>query len=272
MKIVADIGGTKMRIAGTQDLMGFSEPLILDTPKEYKKGIEVFSKGARDIAQNENIDAIQIGIRGAIDPGVGIAYDDFLPDWKRKLLVHDLRVACSAPIVTIENDMATVGMGEAHFGAGKGAPIMVYITVSTGVNGSRIVDGKIDRSAMGFEIGGQYLNIQPTITFEEMVSGSAVGKQFGVHPKDLGKNHEVWSELAELCAYGVHNTILHWSPDRVVLGGSMFNEIGISVPKVAENVKKIMKKFPDVPEIVHSSLGDLGGLWGALALLRSSSA
>jgi hypothetical protein len=51
----------------------------------------------------------------------------------------------------------------------------------------------------------------------------------------------------------------------------MFNEVGISVQKVAENVEKVMRKFPEVPEIVHSSLGDLGGLWGALVLLRQRS-
>jgi hypothetical protein len=51
----------------------------------------------------------------------------------------------------------------------------------------------------------------------------------------------------------------------------MMNEIGISVPLVSENVKKMLKKFPVAPEIVHSSLGDLGGLWGALVLLRQRS-
>ena len=149
--------------------------------------------------------------------------------------------------------------------------MVVYITVSTGVNGGRVANGRLDKGRQGFEIGGQYLNIDPTINFEDMVSGSAVQKQYGKHPKELGKDNPLWDELAVLCAFGVHNTILHWQPDVVVLGGSMFNEIGISVPKVAENVKKIMKKSPHVPDIVHSALGDLGGLWGSLALLRQSS-
>ncbi len=267
MKIVADIGGTKTRIAGSNDLMGFSEPVIYDTPKKFTEATAKFIETSRKIAGHERVDGVQIGIRGAIQRERGAIKDDVLSDWSEKPLCHEIAVALSAH-VEIENDVATVAMGEAHFGAGKGAEFLVYITVSTGVNGCRIVGGQIERSRRGFEIGAQYLNIEPTITFEEMVSGSAVEKQYHMHPKELGKNNELWDELAMLTAYGVHNTIQHWSPDKVVLGGSMFNEVGISVPKVAANVKKLNKKFSDVPEIVHSSLGDLGGLWGALAIVR----
>lgn len=35
--------------------------------------------------------------------------------------------------------------------AGKGPAIIAYITISTGVNGVRIVDGEIDRATYGFE-------------------------------------------------------------------------------------------------------------------------
>lgn len=271
MYILADVGGTKTRIAASSDLMSFGEPVILDTPHDYVQGLQMLANGAKQLSGKEPIDAVQIGIRGTVSRTEGYTRDGFLTDWSERQLAHDLRVALSIPIVNIENDVATVAMGEAHFGAGKDAGILVYITVSTGVNGWRVVDGVLDRSRSGFEIGGQYLNIEPTITFEEMVSGTAIYKQFGLHPRDLGKDHEVWEELAKLCAYGVHNTILHWSPDRVVLGGSMFNEIGISVESVSKYVREITTKRIDLPELVHSSLGDLGGLWGALALLRQRS-
>jgi predicted NBD/HSP70 family sugar kinase len=268
MKIVADIGGTNTRIAGSHDLMGLSDAIVYDTPKNYQEAIKTFAETAHKIAGHERIDAVQIGIRGTILRERGAIFDDVLSDWSEKTLAHDLRVAMSTPIVNLENDVATVAMGEAHFGAGQGARTIVYFTVSTGVGAWCIVDGKLHRSGSGPEIGGQYLNIDPTITFEEMVSGTAVMKQYGKHPKELGKENPLWDELALLCAYGVHNTILHWAPDRVVLGGSMFNEVGISVLKVAENVKAIMKKKPEVPEMVHSALGDLGGLWGGIAFLR----
>jgi predicted NBD/HSP70 family sugar kinase len=169
----------------------------------------------------------------------------------------------------LENDAALCGLGENKYGAGKGSSIMAYLTVSTGVNGVRIVDGKIDRSTEGFEIGGQYLSHGDTLeTFEELVSGSAIHKKYGMHPRDIPKDSHIWEDLARITAIGVHNIILEWSPDTIVLGGSMFNDIGIPVARVEEHLKTIMHKFTTIPRVVHSELKDDGGLYGALALFE----
>jgi predicted NBD/HSP70 family sugar kinase len=101
-----------------------------------------------------------------------------------------------------------------------------------------------------------------------LISGSAVEKRYGVHPLELGADTPVWEELARIAAIGIHNTILHWSPDTVVFGGSMFNEIGIPIESVKVHLAAIMKKIPQIPNIVHSSLHDEGGLYGGLARLR----
>lgn len=175
--------------------------------------------------------------------------------------------------VHLENDTALVGLGEAVYGAGKGAAICVYYTVSTGVNGVRIVDGHIDASRQGFEVGGQYLSTAtvPT-TLEDLVSGTAISKRFGMHPKSIPSDDPIWEDLARLLAIGIHNTILHWSPDRVVIGGSMMNEVGIPVPRVEAHVRELLRKFKTTPDIVHSSLESVGGLWGALALAKQLAA
>ena len=269
MHILADIGGTKMRIAGSQGFTTFSEPIILNTPRSYDEGIKAVADVMKTVANGQKVQKIVIGRRGIIaHDKQSVLQDRSFPDWAQKPLVADVSQALKADSVHLENDMELVGLGEAVHGAGEGVPIVVYITVSTGVGGSRIVDGRIDRFSQGFEPGGQYISMDAMLSVEEMVSGAAVQKRFGVHPKELGKDNPVWEELARILAFGVHNSILHWSPDRVVLGGSMFNEIGISVERVAAHVKDIMRKFPEVPEIVHASLGDLGGLWGGLALLK----
>lgn len=258
MYIVIDIGGTKMRVAGSADLSKFDEPIILDTPQDYDEAL----KKVADVAQHisgEKIDKVAVGKPGGRN----------LPQWKGKPFAADLKSLIHAP-VHLENDTALVGLGEAVYGAGKGAEIVVYITVSTGVNGARIIDGAIDRSRRGFEIGGQYLSIGDTPqTLEDLVSGKAIQERYNVaSPKDLGKEHPVWEKLARILAFGVHNTILHWSPDRVVIGGSMMNEIGIPIPRVETHVRGMMQKFSEIPEIVHSSLGEVGGLWGGLARLE----
>jgi predicted NBD/HSP70 family sugar kinase len=268
MYIVADIGGTKMRIARSRDLTQFDEPIKLDTPHDYGEALDVIRGTSHDLAQGEQIAALAIGVASALSADKRSIYAGRNLGWGARPVADDIASAL-ATTVHMENDAALVGLGEAIAGAGASASIIAYITVSTGVNGVRIVDGSIDRSAEGFEIGGQYLNVEePLLTFEDMVSGTAVQKIYGKPPRDLGKDNPLWVELAQMCAFGVHNTILHWSPNRVVLGGSMFNDIGISVEVVAQHVQKIMKKFPLAPEIVHSSLGDFGGLHGGLEILR----
>jgi len=270
MYIVADIGGTKMRIAGSRDLEKFDEPIILDTPQEYENGLAIIAEEVKKIAGEEKVEALAAAVSGVLSPEKDMMLGArHLPFWKGKSLKSDLEKMLGTQVI-LENDTAQVGLGEAVYGAGKGASIVVYITVSTGVNGARIIDGKMDVSARGFEIGAQYLIIDgPSRTLEDLISGKAVEQKYGCHPKEIEKDSPIWEELAMYCGYGAHNTILHWSPHRVVFGGSMFNEIGIKVDRVHHHAQQVMKKFPDVPEMVHSSLGDVGGLWGGLAILKA---
>ncbi len=272
MYIVADIGGTKMRIAKSDDLKTFSEPVIQETPHDYPTGIEIIKSTIQDIVGvGVHIDGMALGLASPLSADKRSTFQSPNLHWDGRNIADDIETALSTRL-HIENDVALVGLGEAIAGAGASGSIVAYITVSTGVNGVRIVDQHIDRSAEGFEIGGQYMTIEePRLTLEEMVSGNAVSKAFNMKPKDIPKDDPVWEELAEMFAYGLHNTIVHWSPNRVVLGGSMFNEVGISVASVEKHVREIMKKFPIVPEILHSSLGDVGGLHGGLELLRQRS-
>lgn len=269
MFILADMGATNTRIARSDDLSHVGEPIIWETERTYEAWLASLIANIQKAASGATIDAIAMGVPIVLSRGKRQLLNAIhLPDWAGKDLVGALESALGTRVF-LENDAALVGLGEAHFGAGKGAEIMVYITISTGVNGVRIVNGRIDPSVCGFEIGYQYISIEPELKrWSRFISGRAIHERFGVHPKELGKDHAVWEELARYAAIGVHNTILHWSPDRVVLGGSMMNEIGIPVDRIAFHVKDVMQIFPSIPEIVHSELKDFGGLWGGLALLR----
>jgi predicted NBD/HSP70 family sugar kinase len=269
MYIVADIGGTKTRIAGSDDLKNFSDPVIVSTPQAYEEGIAVFTETVLAIAASEPIKAVMAGVAGVFSHDKKMLLRaPHLPLWSKHAFAADLEASLQTN-VHIENDTALVGLGEVAAGAGKGASILAYITVSTGVNGARIVEGLIDHAHLGFEVGGQYLSMGADArTLEELVSGSAIAEKYAKPPRDIEKDSPLWEELAGIFAYGLHNTILHWSPDRVVLGGSMFNKVGIPVERVYARLAEIMRKFPELPPIVHASLDDLGGIHGGLARLR----
>ena len=199
-----------------------------------------------------------------------------LQGWGGKQITHALEDAFGCTIF-VENDTAIVGLGEAVAGSGKGYPICVYMTVSTGVGGVRIVNGQIDTSALGFEPGHQIIDagrgLQANtvggdgLDLEGIISGTAVTKRYGKKPFEI-TDEAFWDEMARLLAYGLNNTIVHWSPDIVVIGGSMMKKVGIPVERVRAHLKGILHIYPELPLIEHSALGDIGGLHGALHYVK----
>lgn len=268
MYVMADIGGTKTRIAGSHDLESFTEPVIFETPPTYAEGIARIIETVRTIIGGETVDMMVMGVPGVVSSDHTTLVSAPHLAWLNQPIAHDIANAFGTR-VHLENDAAQVGLGEAVYGAGKGVTVVVYITVSTGVGGVRIVNGRIDSPDTSSEMGHQYLHVGDTLQdWEAIISGTALQKRFGLNPRELGADHPVWEELARETAIGIHNATLYWTPDRIVLGGSMFNEIGISVERVAFHLKNIMTALPVVPEVVHSSLGDIGGLWGGMARLK----
>jgi len=270
--ILIDIGGTKTRVAASSDLSKFDEPAIIDTPHEYADAMSAIVAAAKDVAKGEMIAMVAVGLPVLLSHDMKtIAYATNLPAWEGHTFPDDLEKALGARIV-IENDTALVGLGEAVYGAGAGAGVVMYLTVSTGVNAARIVGQKIDHENHGISTGRQYVSMgEEPQPWESLISGIAIQKKYGMHPKELGKDWPAWEELARITAFGVHNTMVHWSPERIVFGGSMFNEIGISVERVRFHLESIRTGYPAIPEVVHSKLESLGGLWGGLARLKQKS-
>lgn len=274
MKILFDIGGTKTRVAGSQSSDSFDNPIILETPKLYQDGLDALKKTILEVTRGQNIEAIAGGIAGPFSARKSsLIGSPNLSDWIGKPLISDLEKTFNCP-VHIENDSAMVGLGEAVHGAGKGFEIVAYITISTGVGGARIVSGKIDERVIGFEPGHQIVDIDKSVMPDadgiylgNYISGKGVENRTGKKPYEI-TDESFWDELAKILAYGLNNTIVHWSPDVVVLGGSMMNKVGISVEKTENYLKEILTIYPEIPQIKKSQLGDLGGLYGAMAYLK----
>ena len=275
--LLFDIGGTKMRIAVSHDGETFTVPKILDTPKDFDTAIALLKATAYEITGGGAIDYAAGDIAGVFSRDRSVLLKSpHLPGWNGKNVKYAIETALSCE-ATLANDAAVVGLGEAVYGGGKGYNIVAYITISTGVGGVRIVNGKIDVSAMGFEPGHQIFDASGGfhktgagglgLDLEGYISGTAITERYDKKPYEI-TDKKFWNEMARLLAYGLNNTIVHWSPDVVVLGGSMMKEIGISVEEVKAHLGGILRIYPELPTIVHSELGDIGGLYGALALIK----
>lgn len=274
--ILFDIGGTKTRVAVSRDLETMGKTIKYDTPMSYEEGIDALKKAIKELGGDETITAVAGGIRGTLnETKTGIVSESILTDWVGKDIAGDIGAEVGAPVY-LENDAALVGLGEAHFGAGKGATILAYHTVSTGVGGARIVEGKIDRAHGGFEPGHQVLDIDRSVlgpetphTLENLVSGASLEKRRGVKPYEIPQSDGVWDELADFLAEGLKNTVLYWSPDRIVLGGSMIvGDPRILLADIIRHTEEKLAGEVPPPPIVDAVLKDEGGLFGAMALIR----
>jgi len=266
MYIVFDIGGTNMRVAGSSDGKELGEPAIAGTPGDFEEGMKVFEDLVSKVSGGEKIEAIAGGIAGVFDAEhTQLLRSPNLLGWMGKPIKEELTKRFGVPIY-LYNDCDMDGVGEAVAGAGQDFKTVAYLTVSTGVGGSLIVAGEPVGSGFGLEPGQQIIDRENSL--EDLVSGAGFKKRFEKKAEEIS-NNAVWEMAAKDLAIGIHNTIVHWSPDVVVLGGKMITgNPAIDLGLVEENLKRIMKIFPTLPPIRKAELGDKSGLIGALELLN----
>lgn len=251
MYLLFDIGATKMRLAISHDGRTFEAPKVIASSADETQILADLSQTARELLGDEMPEAICGGITR-----------------KHESLKQEISklFTCSS---YIENDTAMVGLGEALAGAGRGASIMAYVTVSTGVGGVKIVNGRIDENSTGFEPGYQIISVNgENRTLEELISGHSLAQRMGQSPREIA-DLTVWEDLARYLAIGLNNLIVDWSPELVVLGGSMITGTpAIDLARTEQYLREILTVFPSLPPLKRAELGDFGGLHGALHFLR----
>ncbi len=264
MLLLFDIGGTNTRIAlaHREELVG---QVSFATAQSYPEHLARMVQEARALAGDEIITSAVVGAPGPLDDAkTTLRNAPNLPDWIGQPLHADLTEGLKASVF-LENDCALAGLGESVYGAGMGYAIVAYLAVGTGVGGARVVDKKIDRNAMGFEPGHQY--IEGGVTLEKHISGMSLYTQTGQQPEDID-DPAVFREAERLFSYGIHNTIVHWSPEVVILGGGLIRNGRFSIDAISRHLQDILHIFPEAPPVIEANLGDSSGLMGALAYAK----
>lgn len=273
MYFLFDIGGTNMRLAISSDHGKVSKSVSFPTPQKFEDGISMLIGKMKELANGEEITGAAGGIAGILDSGKSwLFYSPHLPDWEKKPLKDTLEKSIGLHVI-LENDAALAGLGEAVSGAGRGNQIVAYLTIGTGVGGARVVNGKVDERAMGFEPGHHIIDItenEECIELETLISGSGIQKRTGQKPDEIN-DQEFWNRTSRYLAIGITNTILYWSPNLVVVGGGMIIENVISLDLVDVHLNNIFKAFPSTPRIIKAELGDQSAFFGAMHILKQLS-
>lgn len=273
MFLVFDIGGTNMRLAVSEDGQTLENVQSVSTPQDFQEGINQLKELVSKLANGQKIDGIAGGIAGPLDKEKTMAINaPNLKGWNNQPLKEILQREFNCPVF-LENDAVIAGLGEASFGTGKGYKIAVYLTIGTGVGGAKIENGRLDENSLGFEPGHQIIVADGEICgcggkghLEAYASGTAIEKLYGQKAEDL-TDETSWDQICQYLSIGLNNSIVHWSPEIIILGGSVTKSIPLD--KVKSHLKEVLTIFPQIPEIKKASLEDMAGLYGALTLLKA---
>ena len=138
-----------------------------------------------DGTEKNLIKSIGIGSPGPLDVKNGVIIENSNLPFKNFEIVKTIRETYDLPTY-LDNDANVATLGEYKFGAGKGTENMIYMTVSTGIGGGAILNGKIFRGSTGnaLEIGHTTISQERTRCgcgnigcAESLASGTAIGKR-----------------------------------------------------------------------------------------------
>lgn len=179
-----DIGGTKVA-GGVVDedgriLASTRRPTPTDHPAETMLAIADVVRELRE--SHPGVVAVGIGAAGFVDADRALVL--FAPHlaWRAEPLRARVAEQVGLPVV-VENDANAMAWAEHRFGAGRGEPDLVCLTVGTGIGGGIVLDGRLHRGRFGVagELG--HLRVVPDGRrcgcgnrgcWEEYCSGSAL--------------------------------------------------------------------------------------------------
>lgn len=301
-----DLGGTKI-CGAVGSLKGniiskYTIPTNAEEGEEAVLGriITVVEKVIEEAEiSREEILAIGIGSPGPLDAKAGKIITTANLPFKDFDIVKPIKDKFNIPVY-LDNDANAAAIGEYAFGAGKGIENMVFITVSTGIGGGAILNGRIYRgnTCNALEIGhmtlekdGPRCNCGNIGCAEALASGTAIGR-FAKEAVEKGERtslanyekitaYEVFREgergdsvaqavLNKALSYlgiCIANIITSFDPEMVIIGGGVSKGGNIVFDKVNEVVKKrCFEAMWKSTKIVPAALGTDAGVIGALAL------
>ena len=166
--LTIDLGGTKIIaaiISNSGQVMARKYCLTLADEGQQSVINRILSAldhllSLRDIGSSQ-LDSISIGAAGAIDFEKGLVTSSpHLPGWHdvplRDIIKENYKVN-----TFLINDANAAALGEHRFGAGKGINNLIYLTVSTGIGGGIIINGKLYSGSCGScgEIGHMTIDV-----------------------------------------------------------------------------------------------------------------
>jgi len=260
---------------------------------------------AEAAVQRSDLAAVGVCSPGPCDTEAGVLkWGPNLPAWRDVPISRYLEDRLGVP-ARLENDGSAAAVGEHVYGAGRGCQHMIYITVSTGIGGGLIIDGRLYRGATGVagELG--HMTIDPDGPrcgcgnhgcLEALASGTAIaarGEELvarGGSPllaRLAQEEGELTAETVSQAAdqgdvacqgiirqagcylgIGLASYLNIFNPQIIVIGGGL-SKVGEPLlgPARAEMEARAFPEAVKAVQLKPAELGDYAGVMGMVALL-----
>ena len=296
--LAVEIGGTKLQIAAGDSSGRILEKVRLSVERAAgAKGIQArLAEVLPRLATKWQADAVGVGFGGPVDWRSGrIACSHHIQGWSEFPLGPWISELCGLP-VSVDNDANTAALGEAIFGAGRGADPVLWMNAGSGVGGGLVTNGRIYHGASPgeVELGHLRLDREGTIT-EELCSGWSIDKMVLLsaqeHPESPlaqaatlvpgaearaltpalqagdKEAERILGEVSTSMAYALSHAAHLLHPQVIVLGGGVALLGEPLRARVAHALPRwLMSAFHPGPEIRLAALMEDAVLAGALAL------
>jgi predicted NBD/HSP70 family sugar kinase len=273
--VALDIGGTKLLVAAAGPDGRLLKSLKSPTPAGLEDGLRLLKEMARECAGGRRIRAIGASIGGPLDRVTGVVSPLHQPAWRAVPLKAILEREFGCPFqVDVDTNVAALAEWQARPGTSRR---LLYITVSTGIGGGFVVDGKIFRGAGGVhpEIAHQSASWNGSShdvicecgargCLEELASGNGIRRRYGKPAEQL--SDEEWAQVGRHLGQGLRNLATILVPDLIAIGGGVACGAGERLLGPARDVAASNLKLVPVPRIESSVLGVETALRGGILL------
>jgi glucokinase len=272
--LAIDIGGTKFAVALFEDeRMTRRESRVTDRDggPEWMVG-QIFS-----IAADWKFERCGIGFGGPVDfPTQTVTLSTHVGGWKGFPLVARIHQRFHVPVV-MDNDANVGALGEAIYGAGRGARPLFYMTLSTGIGGGIVLDdSSVYRGADSYagELG--HITLKPGGPeclcgshgcFERLCCGMWLERDYGKTAEELLKDPAFVERYVVDLAQGLKAAVMMLNPARIVIGGGIAKAgDALFVPLRAELRRQVTAWSRARLDVVPAGLGDDSVLYGCLRI------
>ncbi|MCO6049192.1 ROK family protein [Mesorhizobium sp. RP14(2022)] len=302
LAIGVDIGGTRLRAAlvdrtGRLHARQEVRTAAKDGPEAVVSQIRELVAIVSAHAPRGQVAGIGVCSPGPIDTEEGIALGvPTLAGWDGAPIARMIGDALNLP-VRLENDGIAAAHGEWRFGAGRGLRHLVYVTVSTGIGGGVVLDGRLLHGRqglaghighMGIERDGALCSCGTRGCWEAYASGTAFARNIrqrvamesrsalaaDAGPAEVFAEARAGDHLAaalvaeegDVLGLGIASLVHLFSPEAVILGGGVSNGFDLLEPFIRQRLQtNAMPAFRDTI-LCRAGLGEDSGLVGAAAL------